>query len=1209
MFEFTQEQSILRHAITEAYRKDEQTAIECILSQVKIDDEVFVQTQTLARELMNEVRINRSKVNGVDTLMHEFSLSTEEGVALMCVVEALLRIPDKATQEKFLRDKMGMGNWKSHVQKKGSFFSNALSWGLMLTGKLTSAYSQEGLMGALGRVLAKGGEPLVRQGVGFSMQVLGKQFIVGQTVEEALARDKRAQKTDYLFSYAMLKGSALTQKEADRNFGDYVSILNEVGKDAKGSVYENNDISIKLSAIHPRFCRSKKARVMTELLPRLKELFLMAQEFNVGLSIAAESADKLELSLDVIEAIATDPQLADFDGIGITVQAYQKRSLAVIDYLGDLAKRTNHTFMIRLVKGDYWEGEIKQTQLDGQTDYPVFTRKTNTDVSYLACALRLLRASDRVFPQFATHNVYMIALLTCLAKGKSVEFQCLFGVDESLYDQISGSDYVNHRCRVYAPIGSYQTLSPYLVRRLLESGSSSSFIHQISDENLDLETLLANPLLAAAKNEGLPHKALILSRTVRAQEYINSKKIDLSNEHQLNLLQMNFNHIADKQIMARSLFAEGVVENNSEEETWLEICNPASNERIVGQVSFLSSDQPVRQAIGVAFDYQKNWQQIPFEERAAQLSNFVSLLEKHRTALMMLAINEVGLSLSGANNEFKKVIDHCRYYIRQVSQSYRDCFDTPLGVVVCVGSWSSPLAMFASQFIVPLLTGSTVLLKPAKEASLMAYYVVTLLYEAGIPKEACQLLLGEDDVLLDSLTTDEKVGGVVFVGSKARARKISKSMAKRGDLIPFLAEVGGQNAMIVDSSASVEQVVTDVLYSTFNFSGQYNSALNVLCVQEEIADAVVDSLKGAMVQLKLGDPCYLDTDIGPVVNVQAQVRLLKYIESTKAHVKSYHENELPDDYGKGTYVVPILLELDNVKDLKEKVFGPVLHVVRFKFDELEDLLVQLNEKEYALTHSIHSRVDETIQTVCANIDAGDIYVNRNMLDTAIGFHSFGGLGFNGAYANMGMPFYIAQFYKENKWQLNFEKLTGGEVAPQLQVLSDNLSECAFLSEDCRKDIRGCIVEAMRFPLLGANLALPSFVGESNTLYVRSRKNILIHSDTFDLKLLEAFVSVVAAGATVWVVKGSPLAAFNQYMPEVVQVVDDILTAPAYLWLALSTVPTEIKTKLAEQDRRKLTSIIEVEGKVNLLQLFSYSCVTVNTSAVGGDAQLLVLPEN
>jgi RHH-type proline utilization regulon transcriptional repressor/proline dehydrogenase/delta 1-pyrroline-5-carboxylate dehydrogenase len=1053
MFQFSHPQTPLRQAITNAYRRDEAEAVADILQAAAMSEQEKNDATALARRLVTQVRENRSKASGVDALMHEFSLSSEEGVALMCLAEALLRIPDNATRNKLIQDKLSGGNWKKHLNHSPSLFVNAAAWGLLVTGKLTSANDEKTLGMALTRIIGKGGEPMIRKGVDYAMRLLGKQFVTGQTIEEALQNGKEREKLGYRFSFDMLGEAAMTQADAERYYQDYVNAIHAIGKDAAGvGVYNGNGISVKLSAIHPRYVRAQHERVMNELLPKLKQLFLLAKQYHIGLNIDAEEANRLELSLDLMAALIADPDLAGFNGIGFVVQAYQKRCPFVIDYLVDLARSHQKKLMIRLVKGAYWDSEIKWAQVDGLNGYPVYTRKVHTDVSYLACARKLLAAQDVIFPQFATHNAYTLAAIYQMGQGKEFEFQCLHGMGETLYDQVVGNQNLGRRCRIYAPVGTHETLLAYLVRRLLENGANSSFVNQIVDENIDIDSLVQNPLKQVELTGGQPHPAIPLPIHLYGASRTNSQGIDLSNEYRLQELQAELNQAGASQYQAASLTASAI-----EQQAVRPVNNPANGQEQVGEVAYASASS-VPAIIDAALAAQTAWQQKSASERAAILRKIADLMEEKQSALLYLAIKEAGKTLINAVGEIREAVDFCRYYAQQIEE-FMPNHAAARGVIVAISPWNFPLAIFVGQIVAALAVGNSVVAKPAEQTSLMAHAAVKLMLEAGVPSGVVQLILGEGDIGA-ALTADPRIAGVLFTGSTEVAQLINRTLSKRSDMPLLLAETGGQNAMIVDSTALPEQVVQDVLLSAFDSAGQRCSALRVLCVQDDIAERVIEMLKGGLKELNIGRPHELDVDVGPVIDAEAQQRLLEYIERKRSVATKVTQLEIPSDIdANGTYVAPTILELKNLGDLTQEVFGPVLHVVRFKAGELDQLIAHINEQNYALTHGIHSRIDGQIEYIASRIEAGNVYVNRNIVGAVVGVQPFGGHHQSGTGPKAGGPFYLQRMTTLNPWRLPL----GSEVG-QPNVDAQALASSLNATERRPSGVRSCGPSTCEWPI-------------------------------------------------------------------------------------------------------------------------------------------------
>ena len=1202
MFDFAlPTQTSLRQAVTDAYRRDETEAVQDMLQRAQMSDEERQAADTLARRLVTQVRASRTKASGVDALMHEFSLSSEEGVALMCLAEALLRIPDKATRNKLIADKLSDGNWKKHLNNSPSLFVNAAAWGLLITGKLTTQTSEQSLGAALNRLLGKGGEPLIRKGVDYAMRLLGKQFVTGQTIEEALQNGKEREKMGYRYSFDMLGEAAYTQADADRYYNDYVQAIHAIGKDAAGQgVYEGNGISVKLSAIHPRYSRAQHGRVMGELLPRLKELYLLGKKYNIGINIDAEEANRLELSLDLMEALVSDPDLAGYNGIGFVVQAYQKRCPFVIDYLIDLARRNNQKLMIRLVKGAYWDSEIKWAQVDGLNGYPVYTRKVHTDISYLACARKLLSAQDAVFPQFATHNAYTLAAIYQMGKGKDFEHQCLHGMGETLYDQVVGPQNLGRRVRIYAPVGTHETLLAYLVRRLLENGANSSFVSQIVDEKISIDQLIRSPFDTIAEQGIHLHAALPLPRDLYGKGRLNSQGCDLSNENVLQQLQQELNRAAAQQFQTAS-----VVNGKSRPVgAGQQVRNPADHSDIVGSVSFADAAL-AQEAVAAAVAAQAAWNSTPAAERAACLRRFADLLERHAPALMMLAVREAGKTLNNAIAEVREAVDFCRYYADEAEHTLPQG-SQGVGTIVAISPWNFPLAIFTGEVVAALAAGNTVVAKPAEQTSLIAGYAVSLMHEAGIPTSALQLVLGAGDVGA-ALTQNPRIGGVIFTGSTEVARLINQTLAKRDDSPVLIAETGGQNAMIVDSTALAEQVCVDVLNSAFDSAGQRCSALRILCVQEDVADHMVKMIKGAMDELVVGNPIALDTDIGPVIDTEAQQNLLAHINRMKGIAKSYHEirpseNVNPDN---ATFVAPIMFELNGLGELQREVFGPVLHVVRYPADGLDKLIDQINGKGYALTHGVHSRIDGTVEHIRSRIESGNVYVNRNIVGAVVGVQPFGGHGLSGTGPKAGGSFYLQRLSRLKEWTAptlskigqvdeaalkRLETLLHGLPLPQ----SEKMAAAASLGQSRVRTLRK------------AESVLSGPTGERNVLSWHAPARVWLYGGSLAASFT-ALVSLASAGVQAVVLPDHPLAAYADRLDGLLAVTDKPEAAGISHVAALETLPSARKQVLANRDGA-LVRILPSENGLDILQVFEEISCSINTTAAGGNASLMAMAD-
>ena len=1194
-------QTPLRQAVTDAYRRDEIEAVQDMLQRAQMTDEERNAASELARRLVTQVRSSRTKASGVDALMHEFSLSSEEGVALMCLAEALLRIPDNATRDRLIADKISEGNWKSHLNNSPSLFVNAAAWGLLITGKLTTNTSEKNMGSALSRIISKGGAPLIRQGVNYAMRLLGKQFVTGQTIEEALQNGKEREKMGYRFSFDMLGEAAYTEEDANRYYNDYVQAIHAIGKDAAGQgVYEGNGISVKLSAIHPRYSRAQHERVMSELLPRLKELFLLGKKYDIGINIDAEEANRLELSLDLMEALVSDPDLAGYKGIGFVVQAYQKRCPFVIDYLIDLARRNNQKLMIRLVKGAYWDSEVKWAQVDGMDGYPTYTRKVHTDISYLACARKLLDAQDAIFPQFATHNAYTLGAIYQMGKGKDFEHQCLHGMGETLYDQVVGPQNLGRRVRVYAPVGTHETLLAYLVRRLLENGANSSFVNQIVDENISIDHLIKSPFDTIAEQGIHLHPALPLPRDLYGKDRLNSQGVDFSNETVLQNLQEKLNQASSEDFHAASI-VNGEARNVGEAQP---VRNPADHNDVVGTVSFADAAL-AQEAIGAAVAALPEWSAKSASERADCLRRFADLLEQHTPALMMLAVREAGKTLNNAVAEVREAVDFCRYYANEAENTLpKDA--KAVGAIVAISPWNFPLAIFTGEVVAALAAGNTVIAKPAEQTSLIATYAVSLMHQAGIPTSALQLVLGAGDVG-SALTGDARIGGVIFTGSTEVARLINKALSKRDDNPVLIAETGGQNAMIVDSTALPEQVCLDVLNSAFDSAGQRCSALRILCVQEDVADKMVNIIKGAMDELVVGKPTQLTTDVGPVIDAEAQQNLLAHINRMKGVAKAYHEikSAADVDSNNSTFVRPILFELNNLNELQREVFGPVLHVVRYRASELDQLIDQINAKGYALTSGVHSRIEGTVEHVRDRIEAGNIYVNRNIVGAVVGVQPFGGHGLSGTGPKAGGSFYLQRLVRTPEWVAPTLSRIGQADEDALKRLETLVHKLPFNAEE-KKAAAAALGHARVRTLRKAETVLVGPTGERNSLSWRSPERVWVHGGNL-LQAFSALTELAAAGIQTVVEPNSPLASYSADLDGLLQVNSKPENAGISHVAAIEPLSSERKQELAGRDGA-LIRILPSEQGLDILQVFEEISCSINTTAAGGNASLMAVAD-
>ncbi|WP_395006300.1 trifunctional transcriptional regulator/proline dehydrogenase/L-glutamate gamma-semialdehyde dehydrogenase [Undibacterium sp.] len=1189
----------LRVKITEAYRRDETDAVAWLLANLQEIPAAKNNIHELAKKLVSSVRQQRTRASGVDALMHEFSLSSEEGVALMCLAEALLRIPDAATKDRLIADKISKGDWRKHLGESPSLFVNAATWGLLVTGKLVSTNSDQGLGSALTRLIAKGGEPLIRKGVDLAMRMLGNQFVTGQTIDEALKNSQSNEARGYRYSYDMLGEAALTMHDAAFYYKAYETAIHAIGKASNGrGIKDGPGISVKLSALHPRYSRAQRARTMEELLPSLKKLLVLAKQYNIGLNIDAEETDRLELSLDLMEALAFDKDLDGFEGIGFVVQAYQKRCPFVIDYLIDLARRSGRKFMVRLVKGAYWDSEVKRAQVDGMPGFPVYTRKVYTDVSYLMCAQKLLAVTDVIYPQFATHNALTLSTIYSWAQEAKVtdyEFQCLHGMGETLYDQVVGADKLNKPCRIYAPVGSHQTLLAYLVRRLLENGANSSFVNQIVDEKISIDSLIEDPISIAAQLAGKMHSGINLPVNLFGKERQNSAGMDFSNELQLQKISAHFSVFSQQALTATPLLA-GTVSATSARP----VLNPANHSDVVGQVIEADASD-VQTALAAAQAYAGEWQNQTPAARAACLSKAGDLLEVQTLDFMALAIREAGKSLPNALAEVREAVDFLRYYAAQVENQPQT---QALGPVVCISPWNFPLAIFIGEVSAALAAGNVVLAKPAEQTPLIAHRAIQLMHEAGVPVGALQFLPGTGEVVGAQLVADSRVKGVIFTGSTEVAQIINRTLAKRsvaeGIDIPLIAETGGQNAMIVDSSALPEQVVNDVLSSAFDSAGQRCSALRVLCLQEDIADKTMEMLRGAMQELRVGIPDRLVTDIGPVIDAEAQKNLQNHIDAMRGKAKSFFSLELPAICSNGTFVAPTVIEIKALSELTKEVFGPVLHVLRYHRDQLPALVDAINATGFGLTLGVHSRIDETIEFITQRAHVGNIYVNRNIVGAVVGVQPFGGEGKSGTGPKAGGPLYLKRLQHNPVMSFSGNTVYEKQAPVALDAFTvwaktHGHADAALLAEQYARQ------NPYKMTML-----LPGPTGETNTLAFASRGTVFCAASDV-ATLLNQIAAVLATGNTV-VLEDKTKALLPADSPKLVSDAISVGTSEHVHFALLGRdIAASYKVALSQQTGA-IVCIAECDAKTELplWRLVAERALCVNTTAAGGNASLMSL---
>ena len=1025
-------------AINRLYLADESAVVSEMLEFARLGAAEQQSIHLKAMELVAAARRRRAGKGGVEAFLQQYHLASQEGVVLMCLAEALLRIPDAETADRLIADKISTGQWSEYLGEAESLFVNASTWGLMLTGQLVRPADSDlrDPASVLRRLVARLGEPVVRAAFRQAMRIMGHQFVMGRTIGEALERAAGGDDAHYRHTYDMLGESALTAADAERYMQAYSAAIASVGASVRaGSAPESwPSISVKLSALHPRYEYGRRRQVLSELGARIESLALEASAAGIALTIDAEEADRLELSLEVLDRLLRQPKLAGWDGLGLAVQAYSKRAADVLRYLDRCAEECGRVLNVRLVKGAYWDSEIKRAQERGLPGYPVYTRKQNTDVGYLACARILLDGSRRVYPQFATHNAHTVASIMHIAaaRGREFEFQRLHGMGEELFAEVTDPAGLALPCRVYAPVGSHEDLLPYLVRRLLENGSNTSFVNRVVDEALPLEEVVSDPVAEVLQAGPGPHPGIPLPVALFGPTRRNSAGLNLADGSEQRRLAD-----ACQQALAVPLTAGPIVGGRENPGRARKILCPSDLDRAVGEV--MEADVAlVGEALTLAAAAQAEWDRKPAGERAAILRDAADWLERDSARFVAICVTEAGKSVPDSIAEVREAVDFLRYYAVRAEQEFAQPLALPgptgesnrlvlrgRGVFACISPWNFPLAIFTGQVAAALAAGNCVIAKPAAQTPLVAAAMVRLLHEAGVPGNVLHLVPGPGSSVGGALVADPRVAGVVFTGSTETARMINRTLAAREGALPVLiAETGGQNAMLVDSSALPEQVVHDAILSAFNSAGQRCSALRVLYVQKDIADRVLELLAGAMDQLAIGDPALLSTDVGPVIDAASLATLEQHAAAIVAGARWHHRAPLPGGLKRGHYFAPLAVEIESIARLEREVFGPILHIVRFAASGLDAVIDEINGSGYGLTLGVHTRIDSVARRVAVRAKVGNVYVNRNMIGAVVGVQPFGGRGLSGTGPKAGGPYYLPRFATEQTITTNTAAVGG-----------------------------------------------------------------------------------------------------------------------------------------------------------------------------------------
>ena len=1161
---FTRPDSDEFNPIRALHVADEVNVLSALISAANID---FGKRRSVQERAISLIERMRSSGNPglMEQFLAEYGLSTNEGIALMCLAEALLRVPDPGTIDELIEDKITPYDWHSHLGHSSSSLVNASTVALMLTGRVLDEDNTSSVSGLLNRTVKRLGEPVVRMAVKQAMREMGNQFVLGQTIEEAIRRGQSEMKRGFLYSYDMLGEAALTQADADGYFESYAKAIESIGKQGEdGAIPDQPGISVKLSALHPRFEFAKTERMLRELAPRLNALARLAKKNNLGLNVDAEEASRLEPLLLVVREALSDPQLAGWDGFGLVIQAYGKRAAPVIDWFYSLATKLDRKVMVRLVKGAYWDSEIKRAQVDGADDYPVFTRRVATDISYTCCAAKLLRMSDRIYPQFATHNAQTAAAILELAPDlKAFEFQRLHGMGESLHNLLIEE---GARCRIYAPVGPHKDLLAYLVRRLLENGANSSFVNQVVDPQYTAQALAADPFDGLHKiQSGLPHGLQPANDLYRPNRKA-SRGWDLQNGEVVRQLDLARDRFKKHTWQAQPLLAGTFVGQAPRP-----VHNPACRGEIVGTVIDAAESD-----CAAAASNARHWEHSGGSERAFALRRAADLYETHFGELFALLTREAGKTTPDAVAEVREAVDFLRYYANQVDNSIST---EARGVIACISPWNFPLAIFTGQIAAALAAGNGVLAKPAETTPLIAVAAVNLLYDAGVPRNVLQLLPG-DGAIGQELLKQTVVKGVCFTGSTATAQAINRTMAAELDPgAPLIAETGGLNAAVIDSTALPEQAVRDTIASAFQSAGQRCSALRVLYIQADVAEPFLDMLKGAMDELDLGDPWNLDTDIGPIISQQAQQEIQAYVDKAREEGRLLKQLRAPAD---GNFVGPAVIEVNGINDLGREIFGPVLHVARFKAQDFDQVLKDVNSSGYGLTFGLHTRIDDRAKTISDRLHVGNIYVNRNQVGAIVESQPFGGEGLSGTGPKAGGPHYVQRFMRPVS---DHKDVVRGQPI-ELKKVQQALNEIHWQPQ--KLDIR----------------EMPCVTGESNRLVLWPRGVVLCLGPTVEDAIKQAGIARRVGCPALVVVPGAR--GYNS--------IDGFLergdlkqiegVAAVALWSHTEDLRAARKA-LAARDGQ-IIPLVTAQDLESYCLLERHTCV--DTTAAGGNASLLAAVE-
>lgn len=1195
-----------RQAIRQNYLADEYEVIQKLIAQARLSPEERAAISARAADLVRSVRSN-ARPTLMEKFLSEYGLTTREGVALMCLAEALLRVPDTLTIDDLIEDKIRSGNWGAHVGRAKSGLVNTATIALLMTSNLLKDSERHSVGDTLRKLVKRLGEPVVRSIAAQAMKEMGRQFVLGRDIEEAQARGKSYMARGYTYSYDMLGEAARTDKDARYYFDAYATAIDSIAKNCTGDIRTNPGISVKLSALLARYEYGQKERVMNELVPRTLELARKAAKANMSFNIDAEEQDRLDLSLDVIEAVLSDPSLEGWNGFGVVVQAFGKRAAHVLDWLYALATKLDRRIMVRLVKGAYWDAEIKRAQVMGLPGFPVFTRKVCSDVSYLSCASRLLGMTDRIYPQFATHNAHSATAVLEMARDLDrdrFEFQRLHGMGESLHDQILKESGVP--CRIYAPVGAHKDLLAYLVRRLLENGANSSFVNQIVDTSITPEQIARDPIeTVLGLGREVSSRMIVPPPQIFGEQRRNSRGWDITDPVAVAEIEEGRGRFREHQWQGGPVLAS---EARGGER--LEVRNPAKPDDLVGHITHASAED-IDAALDAAGEGFREWSALSAQQRADILVRVGELYEEHACELFALATREAGKSLLDAVAEVREAVDFAYYYANEGIR-YSGTGE-PLGVACCISPWNFPLAIFTGQIVANLAAGNAVVAKPAEQTSLIAVRAVELMHEAGVPRNVIQLLPGTGNTVGTALTSDARVSGVCFTGSTITAQRINRAMAEHlAPDAPLVAETGGLNAMIVDSTALPEQVVRDVLASSFQSAGQRCSALRMLYVQKDIADHLLEMLYGAMDELGIGDPWLLSTDVGPVIDDAARQKIQAHCDKFERAGKLSKKLPVPE---KGRFVSPVVLEVSGIEELEEEIFGPVLHVATFEAKDIDRVVDAINAKGYGLTFGMHSRVDRRIEHVIERIRVGNTYINRNQIGAIVGSQPFGGEGLSGTGPKAGGPLYVRRFMRTPVPG----KPVAAEASPvdltQAQALINKARTLTVPAPEARPGALKPFFGEVAKPMDQGFREMPGPTGEQNHLSFHARGVVLCLGPDVESAKVQAATALSQGNRVVVIAPGAEEAladAIRAGLPLVAA--DGVLAAEALTTLkGFDAVASVAEASVLRQYRRALAQregallpLITEQALEQRYVLERHVCI--DTTAAGGNASLIASAE-